>query len=65
MKYIIAIEETVSEYFEVDAETAENAMKIAEEKYHSCEFVLEPGNLICKQMAVMSPDNEATEWVKF
>lgn len=65
MKYVIAIEEMLSECFEVDATTAENAMQIAEEKYNNGKFVLEPGNLVCKQMAVMSPENETTEWVEF
>lgn len=65
MKYIITIEEMVSEDFEVEAESAEEAMDIAEEKYKKCEFVLEPGNLTFKQMAVISPENETTEWTEF
>lgn len=65
MKFTIIIEETVSQDFEVEAKNAEDAMKIAAEKYKNCEFVLEPGNLICKQMGVVSPDNEMTEWIRF
>lgn len=65
MKYIITIEEMISEDFEVEAESAEEAMNIAEEKYKKCEFVLEPGNLTFKQMAVISPENETTEWTEF
>ncbi|MDE6245218.1 MAG: hypothetical protein K2M50_06135 [Treponemataceae bacterium] len=65
MKYIITIEEMISEDFEVEAECAEEAMNIAEEKYNKCEFVLEPGNLTFKQMAIMYPENEATGWTKF
>ena len=65
MKYIITIEEMISEDFEVEAESAEEAMNIAEEKYKKCEFVLEPGNLTFKQMAVISPESEATEWTEF
>lgn len=64
-KYTVTIEETVSQGFEVEAESAEEAMKIAEQKYHDGEFVLEPGELVSKQMAITSPNNEATEWTEF
>lgn len=64
-KFVITIEETVAQDFEVYADTAEEAMKIAEEKYKNCEFILEPGNLIAKQMAIINPDEEETEWVEF
>lgn len=65
MKFVIAIEETVSEYFEVEAEDAEKAIKIAEEKYKKCEFVLEPGNLVYKQIAIVEPADEVSEWLPF
>lgn len=64
-KYIISIEEIVTQEFEVEADSAEEAMRIAEKKYKKCEFVLEPGALISKQMAIMDPDNEFTEWREF
>lgn len=64
-KFVVTIEETVSQGFEVEAETAENAMQIAKEKYRNGEFVLEPGELTCKQMAITSPEGEATEWTEF
>ena len=64
-KFTITIEETVSEDFEVEAEDAGQAMQIAEEKYDKGEFVLTPGNLVCKQMAITKPDNEVTEWTEF
>lgn len=65
MKFVIAIEETVSEYFEVEAEDAEEAIVIAEEKYNKGEFVLEPGNLVYKQMAIVKPADEVSEWIPF
>lgn len=64
-KFTVTIEEMVSKDFEVEAETAEKAMEIAEQKYNNGEFVLEPGNLVCKQMAISKPDNECTEWTEF
>lgn len=63
-KYTITIEEMVSENFEVEAATADEAMEIAERKYRDGEFVLEPGNLVCTQMAITDPDEEATEWIE-
>lgn len=63
-KYTITIEEMVSENFEVEAATADEAMEIAEQKYRDGEFVLEPGNLVCTQMAITDPDEEATEWIE-
>lgn len=65
MKFIVTIEEMVSDNFEIEAETAEDAIRIAEDKYHSREFALEPGNLVCKQMSIVSPNNELTEWIEF
>ncbi len=64
-KYEITIEEIVSEKFDVYAESVEKAMELAEEKYKSGEFVLSPGNLIAKQMAITSTKNETTEWTEF
>lgn len=63
-KYTITIEEMVSENFEVEAATADEAMEIAEQKYRDGEFVLEPGNLVCTQMAITNPSEEATEWTE-
>lgn len=55
----------ISENFEIEAETAEEAMDIAEHKYNIGEFVLAPGNLVAKQMAITEPNNAATEWTEF
>jgi hypothetical protein len=65
-KFIITIEEMVTEDFEVFAETEEEAVEIANEKYNSGEFVLEPGNLVSKQMEVHNvTDDEYTDWFEF
>lgn len=61
--YKIGIEEIVSGEFEVEAEDSEQALEIAKEKYRSGEFVLEPGELQSKNMAVLEP--ESTEWKEF
>lgn len=64
-KYTVIIEEVVSEEFEIHANTEEEARKIAEDAYNSGSLVLAPGNLISKQMAVVSHHGEITEWREF
>lgn len=64
-KFIIAIEETLVQEFEVIADTAENAMEIVEEQYNNGTLVLSPGEAQFKQMAIVKPEDEATEWCKF
>ena len=41
-KFTIVIEETLADRFEVEAETEEEALEIAIEKYENAEFVLQP-----------------------
>jgi len=60
----IAIEEMISDTFEVEANSLDEAIEIAKEKYKNGEFVLESGNLVAKQMAVIEPNKE-TEWIEF
>lgn len=63
--YIVAIEETISQEFLIEAENAEQAAKIAKEKYHDSEFVLEAGEVSFKQMAVNKPGDEVRNWIEF
>ena len=66
MKYCIHIEETVSGTFEIDADDIGQAINNAAEQYKAGRIVLEPGNLIFKQMMGNSFDGtESTEWVEF
>ena len=64
-KFRIAIEETIVDEFEIYANNAEEAMRIAEEKYRKSEIVLEAGECQFRQMSIVKPDNEVTEWVEF
>ncbi len=64
-KYTIAIEETIVDEFEIEANDFNEAMNIAEEKYRKGEFVLSPGEVQFKQIAVISPSCERTEWNEF
>lgn len=64
-KFVIAIEETVVQHFEIKAENIELAMEMAEKKYNNGEVVLEPGEVCFKQMAVLEPYEEIMEWTEF
>ena len=64
-KYTIAIEETIVDEFEIEANDFNEAMNIAEEKYREGEFVISPGEVQFKQIAVISPSCERTEWNEF
>ena len=64
-KFTVTIEETISEGFEIEAETAEEALEIAEKEYKAGNFVVYPEQPISRQMAVTSPDGETSEWQEF
>ena len=62
----ITIEEMVSQTFLVEAQDDNEAMLVAIEKYKNVDFVLEPGNLVCKQMEIHDIKNDTyTEWFEF
>jgi len=64
-KFTFAIEEIAVQKFSLFANDSEEAFELAEQKYKSGEFVLEPGEVTFKQMALIEPSNEMTEWVMF
>ena len=64
MKITVTIEEHISQAFEVEADTLEEAMQIAEDKYYNNGFVLE--NPCLTDRLMMADDgNNQTEWRKF
>ena len=64
-KFNIIIEETISQEFVVSADNYNEAIAIAKEKYSNCEFVLEPGNLISKEMKIYDSENFGVDWFEF
>ncbi len=64
-KFIIAMEELVVQEFEITADCAEDAMKIAKEQYEKGGLVLSPGEVQLRQMAVVKPKMQATGWYRF
>lgn len=66
MKFRITIEEHISQEFIVEAVDIEEAMEIAEQKYHEGEFVVESGIPTARLMQAESEDGaEITEWEEF
>ena len=65
MKYTITIEETVAKNFEIEANSADEAYEMAEQKHKDGELVLDPGECQFRQIAITAPSNEATEWREF
>ena len=64
MTITVTIEEHISQPFEVEADTLEEAMQIAEDKYRNGEIVLDNANVSARLMMAEN-DSEATEWVEF
>lgn len=65
MKTIVIIEEHISQAFEVEADTLEEAMEIAEQKYNDGEFVVDAFNAQTAKLMMAENDYEATEWEEF
>ncbi len=63
-KYEVIIEEVVSSTFEIEAESYDEALEKSIEKYKNGTFVLEPGEIISKKVAVVDNDEEL-EWIDF
>ena len=65
MKYIVTIEETCAKDFLIEATSKEEALDIAERKYKTGEYTLDPGECQFKQMAITGPNDEQTDWREF
>ena len=62
----VHIEEMIVQTFDIEAETMEEAMELAESDYNNGFLVVEDGQLVAKQMMAEDEEtNEATEWVEF
>lgn len=64
-KYVIAMEETIVQEFEINADSAEEAMQLAEERYRNGKYILESGEVQFRQMSIVKPIAESTEWMDF
>ena len=64
MKFTVSIEETIVQDFEIEAESLDEAMEIAEQKYKAGELVLEPGEPQFRQMSA-TDGKHYTDWREF
>ena len=64
-KYVIAIEKTLVQEFDISANNAEEAFRKAVEYYKNGTSVITQGEVQFKQMAIIAPYNEATDWKEF
>ena len=62
--YRVIIEETISEEFELEAESEKEAISKAMDAYKSGEFILEPGNFEYAQLKVTDEDDKCSEWIE-
>lgn len=66
MKYKITIEETISQEFEIEANSIEEAKEKAIKDYESGKLVLEFGTVLEKQINVINEsNNEIARWEAF
>lgn len=62
----VTIEEHMSETFDIEANSIEEAMEIATGQYYNEEIVLAPGECTNRLMMVEDEENdECTEWMEF
>jgi hypothetical protein len=66
MKFFITIEETVSETFEIEENSMDEALEVAKHKYYKGELVLEPGCVTNRMIhGIEENSEEGTEWMEF
>ena len=65
MKTIVIIEEHISQAFEVEADTLEEAMEIAEQKYNDGEFVVDAFNAPTAKLMMADDGRYQTDWEEF
>lgn len=56
MKYKVTIEESISQQFDVEADSEEQAAEIAERMYKNCEIVLDDSSVVNRLMSVNEGD---------
>lgn len=65
MKIKVIIEEHIGQEFEIEADTVEEAMQIAEQKYYDGEFVVDAFNAPTAKLMMADDGQYQTEWEEF
>ena len=65
MKIKVIIEEHICQEFEIEADTIEEAMQIAEQKYYDGEFVVDAFNAPTAKLMMADDGQYQTEWEEF
>ena len=65
MKITVTIEEHSSQAFEVEADTSQEAIQIAEQKYYDGEFVVDAFNAPNAKLMMADDGQYQTEWEEF
>lgn len=67
MKYIVTIEETCSQDFEIEADSIEEAIDIATDEYNNGDLILDDACLTNKLMSVRNDcdETDCTDWFEF
>lgn len=64
-KYRVVIEETISEEFEIEATSEEEAISGAIQEYNAGNFVVGSDNVEHRQISAVGEDGELTDWIVF
>ena len=64
-KFHVVIEETISETFEIETISEEDAVSKAIQEYKAGNFIVGSDNLEHKQISVVGKDGELTNWIAF
>lgn len=64
-KFHVVIEETISETFEIEATSEEDAVSKAIKEYKAGNFVVGSDNVEHRQISVVDKDGELTNWIAF
>lgn len=63
--YCVVIEETISETFDVEATSEENAISRAIKEYKAGNFVVGSDNVEHRQISLVGENGELTDWIMF
>lgn len=64
-RFVIAVEETITQEFEVYADNEQEALHLLKEGYEKGEIVVDGGEVQSHQLAVIEPVRNIPESIKF